>query len=392
LSYVVNGTQLNTQIQLSSGPHATAVQEWDNCGGSTDTPVAVTAGQGSGCPNVPLVEAGPQPFPTAPPVPAPNPGSTSAGSVCVSNPTSGANVTSPMTMTAVANLLQAPIQYMRVYIDGNADYFTFYNQFTASFWMKVGNHTIEVIATDTNGNNVSKTFPVTVTSTAYQTVVNLQEIPGWEPCTSLYGPATPRAGQICADGNGNAVSTFTQGVPSPSLSGSSAHLTMTGPTPYTNELYTLSLGGGDSPTHFVYDFYFMVDNPNAPQALEFDVNQTINDTRWVFGSECNFNGNYPNVGEWDVWSGTEGWVKTSAPCPTFAPDVWNHVTWTLERVGDQVHYVNLAVNGTNYPLNIYLPDQPNWSMGQINAAIQMDSNALAAPYNVWFDKVSLTVY
>ncbi len=394
LAYVVNGSQLNTQIPLSPGRHATAVQEWDFCGGSTNTPVEVTAVNGTTCPSVPLVEAGPQPFPTAPPSPAPDPGSTAAGSVCVSNPTSGASVTSPMTMTAVANLLQAPIKYMRVYLDGNADYFTFYNQFTAQFWMPNGNHTIEVIATDTNGNNVSKTFPVTVVGAGDDQLTNLQNIPGWEPCTSLYAPGTPRAGQICADGNGNAVSTMTEGVASPPLSGSSAHFTMTGPTPYTNELYTLNLGGGDNPTNFIYDFYVMVDKPAAPQALEFDVNQTINSTRWVFGTECNFYGNYPNVGEWDVWDGstTGGWVKTSAPCPAFAANTWNHITWTFQRVGQQVHYVSLQVNGTTYPLNLYLPAQPDWTMGQINAAFQMDSNALAVPYNVWLDKVSLTVY
>jgi hypothetical protein len=60
-----------------------------------------------------------------------------------------------MTMTAVADLKQASIEYMRVYIDGVADYFTFYNQFTALFWMPAGQHTIEVIATDANGNEVS---------------------------------------------------------------------------------------------------------------------------------------------------------------------------------------------------------------------------------------------
>ena len=187
---------------------------------------------------------------------------------------------------------------------------------------------------------------------------------------------------------------MTEGVSSPSLSGSSAHFTMGGPTGYSNELYTLSLGGGDSPTHFVYDFYVMVDNPKAPQALEFDVNQTINDTRWTWGTECNFNGNYPNVGEWDVWNGAPntGWQKTSAPCPVFPANQWNHIVWTFERVGEQVHYISLQVNGTTYPLDLYYSAQQGWPMGQINAAFQMDGNANQTPYNVWLDKVNLTVY
>jgi phospholipase C len=39
---VVNGNQLNTVIPLAVGNHATVVQEWDYCGGSTYTQIAVT--------------------------------------------------------------------------------------------------------------------------------------------------------------------------------------------------------------------------------------------------------------------------------------------------------------------------------------------------------------
>lgn len=373
--------------------------------GSSNSAMSSSSGSGSGgggtpspapqsCPTITMAEAAPQPFPTAPPLPPPTPGSSAYGSVCISTPSNGASVTSPMTMTAVADLKQAPIQYMRVYLDGHADYFTFYNQFTSLFWMPTGSHTIEVLATDTNGNNVSSSFKVNVTGTAYQTVNNIQNIPNWEPCSAMYAPGTPRAGQLCAAGLGNAVSTMTEGVSSPSLSGSSAQFTMGGPTAYSNELYTMSLGGGDSPTHFVYDFYVMVDNPKAPQALEFDVNQTIDDTRWTWGTECNFNGNYPNVGEWDVWNGAPntGWQKTSAPCPQFQANTWYHIIWTLERIGQQVHYVSLQVNDTTYPLDLYESAQSGWSMGQINVAFQMDGNSQQTPYNVWLDKVALAAY
>jgi hypothetical protein len=371
------------------------------CGSSSNL-TSSTSSSGSGgsggapasCPSVTLAEAGPQPFPAAPPLPPSNPGSGAAGSVCVSSPANGASVTSPMTMSAAASLTAAPIEYMRVYIDGSADYFTFYNKFTALFWMPTGEHNLEVIATDTDGNNVSTSLSVNVTGQASSPIVSgIQNIPNWEPCSALYAPGTPRAGQICAAGIGDAVSTMTEGIATPSLSGSSAHLTLGGSTGYSNELYTMSLGGGDSPTQFVYDFYVMVDNPAAPQALEFDVNQTIDDTRWTWGTECNFNGNWPNVGEWDVWNGAPdtGWQKTSAPCPQFPANQWQHIVWTFERVGDQVHYISLQVNGTTYPLDLYYADQLDWSMGQINVAVQMDGNVNQTPYNVWIDKVNLTV-
>ena len=373
-------------VGCGSSGHSSTVSYGSGSGGGAPAPAAQT------CPTVTLAEAGPQPFPPAAPTPPPTPGSSAAGSVCVSTPGNGASVTSPMTMTAVADLTQAPIEYMRVYIDGSADYFTFYNQFTALFWMAPGTHNLEVLATDANGENVSTSFSVKVTGTAYHTVTDIQNMPNWEPCGALYAPGTPRAGQLCAAGAGGAVATMTEDVSSPSLSGSSAHFTMGGAPGYSNELYTKSLGGGDNPTQFVYDFYVMVDNPDAPQALEFDVNQTIGDTRWVFGTECNFNGHYPNVGEWDVWDGNpQGWQPTSAPCPKFPANQWQHIVWTFERVGNQVHYVSLQVNDTTYPLDLYWNAQPDWPMGQINVAFQTDDNSAATPYNVWLDNVNLAV-
>lgn len=303
-------------------------------------------------------------------------------------------MTSPVTLTAGASLTPGPIEYQRVYIDGSADYFTFYNQFTGLFWMPTGKHNLEVLATDAKGNNVSTNVNVNVTGAASNpTIANIQNMPNWEPCSALYPPGSPRAGQLCAAGEGDAQSTMTENVSSPSLSGSSAHLTMGGSTPYSNELYTMNLGGGDSPTKFTYDLYVMVDNPAAPQALEFDVNQTINNTRWTWGTECNFNGNYPNTGEWDVWNGAPntGWVKTTVPCPPFPANQWVHIVWQFERVGQQVHYISLQVDDKTYPLDVSYSAQPDWSMGQINVAFQMDGNAKQDPYNVWLDKVNLTV-
>lgn len=44
LKYVVNGSQLNTQLPLANGAQSTVVQAWDNCGGSTHLAVPVTVG------------------------------------------------------------------------------------------------------------------------------------------------------------------------------------------------------------------------------------------------------------------------------------------------------------------------------------------------------------
>lgn len=385
-----------TTAPASGGSQSTA--DPGGTGSGNGAAGAGAAGEGSSgaavsCPAVKLADAGPGPFPAAPVLPPPAPGSNQYGSVCVSSPGNGATVTSPMMMTAVAELTQATIGWIRVYIDGSADYYTTYNQFTARMWMTAGTHTIEVLAADANGNEASTSFTVNVTGTGYETVDNMQNLSGWESCSAVYPEGSPVSGPACAAGLGNAVSTMTQGVTSPSLSGSSALFTMGGPTGYSNELYTVPLGGGDSPTQFAYDFYVMVDNPEAPQALEFDINQTINDTRWTWGTECNFNGNYPHVGEWDVWNGAGSgeWEKTSVQCPRFPANQWQHIVITGDRAGQQVHYASLQVNGANYPLDLYYGAQQNWPIGGINVAFQMDGNYKQEPYNIWLDEVSLTL-
>jgi len=47
LAYKTQGAKLNTQLELSAGSQKTVVQQWDNCGGSSNTPVNVTVSGGT---------------------------------------------------------------------------------------------------------------------------------------------------------------------------------------------------------------------------------------------------------------------------------------------------------------------------------------------------------
>jgi hypothetical protein len=42
LAYTVNGSSLNTSLNLSPGTHNTVVEEWDKCGGAATTPINIT--------------------------------------------------------------------------------------------------------------------------------------------------------------------------------------------------------------------------------------------------------------------------------------------------------------------------------------------------------------
>lgn len=293
---------------------------------------------------------------------------------------------SPAHLVAATTLQN--IDHMRVYVDGIATQFTFYNTLDSLIWMSPGSHNLEILATDKSGNNASTSFNLNVVDPQAPGVSDIQKLGNWEPCSAKFPPGHPRAGQICAAGLGDAVSTMTPNQATPSLSGGSTKFTMGGPTPYSNELWTRFLGGGTNLTHFTYDAYFMIDQPDRPQALEFDVNQAFNNQRWVFGTECNFK----DSGKWDVWDGRKGWQPTSAPCKPFPANTWVHLVWQFERVGDQVHYISVSVDDQTYPLDLYYSNEPTWVMESVDVAFQMDGNFAQQPYNVWLDKFTLTAH
>jgi len=315
----------------------------------------------------------------------------------LANPLTNTTVTSPVNVIANATP-KNPIFFMRVYVDQLAVYYTFDSSINTQIFLSSGAHTLTVMAEDRQGYISATPLQITVsgqaTSTNGQTVISsIQNMPGWQSCGALFPTGSGRDGQICAAGGGTPNSTMTQNISSPSMDGSSAKFSMAPVSSndcphYCNMLYFNPVAGGDNVSHFVYDLYFYVDNPNAPQALEFDVNQTFGGQRWVWGSECSFDGS----GFWDIWNDVTGWQPTTIPCKPFAANTWIHLVWKVERVGSQVHYISLTVGDQTYNVDTYYPNQQGWTLEEIDNAFQMDLNGNGVPYNVWLDQVNLTAY
>jgi hypothetical protein len=338
-------------------------------------------------PPVPITwSPGSSPLP-APPAEEPPPPGSNDFPLLVANPITNTSVTSPFNVSATANPAN-PIFFMRVYIDQQAEYFTFNNSIDAQIFAAPGQHTVEVMAEDNKGYISATLLNVNVTSQSQATISSIQAMPGWQTCSALFPPGSGRAGQVCAAGLGNAVSSMTQGQSSPAMDGNSTKFSLSGPTGYSNELYFNPVAGGNSVSHFIYDLYFYEDDPTAPQALEFDINQTFGGQRWVWGSECNFDG----TGKWDIWNDASGWTPTQFPCTDFPADQWIHLVWNVERVGNQVHYVSLTVGDQTYNVDTYYPNQQDWTLEEIDVAFQMDGNYAQMPYDVWLDEVKLTAY
>lgn len=343
----------------------------------------------NGCQGLPANIANCSTVPTAPantsvlpPAIEPPPQALCGFPLTISVPGEGATVNSPANVIAKA-VPPDQIYWVRLYVDGFAVYYSFTNDINQFIWMPPGPHTIEVAAEDVAGYIATATTHVNV-GALLPGVSNIQNLAGWQSCSAVFS-----TGLTCAAGLGTASSKLIQGQSTPSLDGSSAQFTMGGPHAYSNELYWYPIGGGNSVSHFTYDLWFYVDDGSAPQSLEFDVNQAFGGTRWTWGSQCDFN----QTAKWDIWDPLHAvWVPTSVPCKHFPSQTWIHLVWTLERVGNQVHYITLSVADQNYTVDTYYTAQPNWYQEEIDIAFQLDGNYKQQPYNVWLDKVTLNAY
>ena len=331
--------------------------------------------------NCPITPTPPANTSIVPPASEPPPQALCAFPISVSEPTIGATVNSPVHLVAAVQPPD-PVYTVRVYVDGQAVMYTPNMNVDQHIWMPNGQHTMEIVAEDVAGYIATNTIQVNVVAQD-SGLPNIQNIPEWVSCSAVI------SGNTCAAGLGQAVSSLTLDQTAPSLDGSAAKFSMGGLTPYSNELYWIPLGGGNSVSHFVYDLWFYVSDGGAPQSLEFDVNQAFGGSRWTWGSQCDFDQTHL----WNIWDPlNEKWQVTDVPCTPFPSNTWIHLEWTLERVGNQVHYITLNVANQTYNVDTYYTAQPNWYQEEIDIAFQMDGNYKQQPYDVWLDEVTLSAY
>jgi len=328
--------------------------------------------------NCPITPTAPADLTIVPPAQEPPPPPLCGFPLSIASPSNGADVMSPVPIVAAATPPD-PIYTVRLYVDGKAVLYTPNIRINQLIWMADGQHRVEIVAEDTAGYIATTSMQVNVIGQG-PGALNIQDHYNWVSCSALIANST------CAAGLGVATSNLTLHQATPSLDGSAARFSLGGKSAYSNELYWSPIGVGNTVSHFTYDLYFYIDHGDAPQSLEFDVNQTFNNTRWTWGTQCDFNQTH----EWNVWDPLHGiWVPIPIPCDHFPSETWIHLVWQLERVGNRVHYISVSVADHTYPVDVYYEAQPNWDQEEIDIAFQMDGNYKQEPFNVWLDKVNL---
>ena len=135
LTYAVNATSLNTSITLNPGSYYTVVQEWDNCGGATATPITITI-----------------------------PGGSTQNGVLVTSPGNNTTVTSPVTYTATAGTTTCPygVAAMGVYVNNSLAYAVNGAKLNAQLTIGAGAHDTVVQEWDNCGGSLSTPISINV--------------------------------------------------------------------------------------------------------------------------------------------------------------------------------------------------------------------------------------
>lgn len=358
LTYVVNGTQLNTKLNVGAGTHKTVIQEWDYCGGSTYATAMVTVPSQAG--------------------------------VFVSSPANNSTVGTAVQFSATASTACAKgVAAMGIYVANKLTYTVAGASLNTLLTLSPGTYNTVVQEWDACGGS---TFtPVTI-KVGGNILYNIQASPGWKG----WGELAP-AYEICSNCSPKVTYAMAQ-------SGGSTKFDIGGTAPYSDVLWSNPVLGQGSTQgipdnnhtlipnlhYFVYDAWFFSSNLPASQVLEFDVSQYFSGMSFIMGHQCRIAGGH----EWDIWDNVNNkWVSAGVPCNP-VNNAWNHVIIQAQRTWDnKVYYQSVTLNGVTSPINRYFGQ--NWAPAGwhgVTLNFQLDGNYKQTPYTVYLDKLQFSYW
>ena len=370
LAYSTLGSSLNTELTLAPGEYQTEVQEWDNCGGASKTPITIYVSAGGG-----------------------------AG-VQVASPANNSNVGDPVQYVANATTgCSKGVAAMGIYTaPGVLAYVTNGASLNTELSLNSGTYNTVVQEWDNCGGFSKTPITITVSGGGGGAFSMLQAGQGWTGYA--LEPPSYNICTTCVPSGPETTWSMTQNVSSPSRSGHSSEMSIGGQTVYSDVLWNNHLIGNGSSQgmpdnnhtivpslyNFTYDVYFYVEDPSVSEALEFDINQFVNGYSFIWGHECRIEGG----NEWDIWDNQgQTWHPTGIACNPMA-NAWNHVTLQVERTSsNQLLFQSITLNGVTSTLNYYEdPTTTSWYGVVIN--YQQDGNYQQAPYSVWLDDLTFS--
>jgi hypothetical protein len=315
-----------------TGAHTLHVKSWGNGGASCVTDVAIMVTGASAPVSV-------------------------SDAVSVISPSSGANVTSPFTLTASAPSCAGNQTSAMGYSFDNSTSTTIVDaaSIDTSITAANGTHTLHVKAWGDGGGSCDTDIVVSVTAPANAAVVPSNAI-------SVSALQALNAWQAVNDSAASGSSTGSDSlVGSPAYSGTARQF-VTNFTNAGNERYYVFFGDDTESTNFLYDTWvYLTSSSSQIGNLEMDMNQTMaNGQTAIFGFQCD---GYNSTWDYTANKGTpqnpiDTWVKSNAACNprNWSINTWHHVqisysrddsgniTYSAVWLDDVQHSINATVN------------------------------------------------
>lgn len=227
--------------------------------------------------------------------------------------------------------------------------------------------------------------PTPVPTTPSGTVIdNIQDSPNWLTCGA------------CGNGGGTgpvAGYAFTPGMATPSESGRSTNFSISATVPFTNAYWFRQqpvITSQINALTYQFDLYIPAGMETAPQAIEFECQQTLNGYVYNFAWQAQYHGGL-------VWRtfdyGLQLWQSANVAFTPFTPGTWHHIVaeYHNDTTSHTVFHDAITVDGVRTVVgvthNAFFSGAAN---NQFTNAFQLDSNSTATPYNVYVDKMRIT--
>ncbi len=334
-----------------------------------------------------------------------------AQSVSISSPADGSTKYSPVSVQATASGFTQGVHVMQLYLDGSKVTEQSGGTLSVSQSMSTGDHRVTVQAVGESGTIAKKTVNITVipqptptptptprptptptpiptpvpAASPTQIYLNVQEDTAWKTCGAC--------GNI---GGGGEVADYsmTRGLTTPALDGksTSAQFYIGGTKAYINGYWYLPHYPAPAKPvkSLVYDFYIYIPDSyvNAPQAIEFECQQTVNGYTYNFAWQADYGRN-----QWRTFDYTnKRWVATSVPMQRFSGNKWHRIIAEYHIDGHNAVHDALTVDGKRTVVNISRPGTPtSQTWGSFTNAFQLDLNGKPTPYKVYVDRMNITM-
>jgi hypothetical protein len=182
-----------------------------------------------------------------------------------------------------------------------------------------------------------------------------------------------------------------RGISFPTLSGSSAEFNIGGNFPYANAYWYFrhqALSKAFKSLRYEFDLYIPAGLENAPQAIEFEVQERLNGYIYNFGWQALYPGN-----QWRVFNYTlKRWESTGVSLTRFSPGTWHHIVteYHNDPATHTTYHDAITVDGVRHVLTIKHAATPTTAGNEFTNAFQLDLNGTPAPFKVFVDNMKIT--